>query len=227
MSDQSNNTTDALRPREADALAAWDSLDGGDKTYKNVADILSITEGRAGVYVRDALNKTGRGAETPRAQGSTGGRRKATSVVNPFRQQLESLLEQNRTTVESLSEQINEAKANSADFDPDKAISEHTEALTERLKAAQAALDAFEGDVAQQWATERAEQLSKQADSIEETVSEQLVQAQANVQMAEATLAMMPAPAEGPEGDEDVDEDDETGPKHEGPVLEEEETPQA
>lgn len=223
MSDQSNVRT-TLRPREADALRVWDSLPANERNYEKVAKTMqpNVTAPRAAVYVRDALRITGREAEMPRGrQGGTGVNRTATVAVSPMQQQIEALVKQNEQTFETLNTSLAEAKANAESFDAEKAIQAHTDLLEGRVKAAQAALDAFDGDAAEAWAADEETKLVALADQIENEVGAKIVEAERNMAMAREMLdrffEMNPdaVPTEG-DGDDDAGSDDDGGDTDDG-----------
>lgn len=211
MSDQSNTeTTVKLRPRVAEAVRVWDSLPASDRKYKNVAERMNITEGRAAVYVRDGLVQLGRGDETPRGNG-TGQRTSGITVSEPIAQ-MEQLLEQNRETIDRLQTEIDEADEALGSHDDAKFVAEEEAKLQRALTEAGERLEAWLTDkdgIASKAAEAEGKRLAERAEKIRKDHETQLAIAAKAVEAFESTLAMM-REAEGIEPDEEPEPAEDT-----------------
>jgi hypothetical protein len=209
-----SSTTPNIRPRVREAVEVWDSLPQSDKKYKNVAERMNITEGRAAVYVREGLVALGRGDETPRGNG-TGTSSRATREVSDFEAQLEAMVEQNRAVADDLDTQVSEAAEDAANFDPEKYIEGETKRLTDAVAEAQRKLSAWTEDkdgATTKAATEQGERLRKRAESLAEANAEQIVKARTAADMAEKMLANYKESIEVPAtGGDSEDSEEPTG----------------
>lgn len=180
-----------LRPRVAEAVKVWDSLPANDRKYKRVSEIMNITEGRAAVYVRDGLVQLGRGDETPRGQGNSGGGTRVSAEVPDFVQQMRDLITRNRDVADRLQTDINEATEAAEAFDGDEYIAAEAERLTNAVREAELALEGWVNnmdEVATKSAEAEAERLANRAKTLDTTASEQITNALAAAEQAEAFL---------------------------------------
>lgn len=188
-------TQDSMTPREAEALAVYDALPEAERSYGAVAHALSVTEGRAGVYVRDALRKAGRD-DTPRrgrkANGGTGTTRSRTvTAPNAMMEQYIAQLDAQVTTLEA---EVEQTRADADGFDPDVWRDAEAKRLDEIAKEARARATAFakdENGTATQAATEHGEALRKRADEVQERDEQAIGEAKAALDQARAMLAMV------------------------------------
>lgn len=195
------STQPKLRKRVAEAVRVWDGLPSADRRYKNVAERMNITEGRAAVYVRDGLVALGRGDETPRgnSQGSGSGSGVGVRQVSDFEAQLQSLVERNREVAEQLGTEVSEAQEAAASFDAEKYVAEEMERLEKAVTEAQERLVAWSentDDVATKAAEGEGKRLQDRADSLTENSGKQIDTATAAADQAEAFLATLVEQAE-------------------------------
>lgn len=160
------------RPREVEALEIWESLPEDERSYAKVGEIMDVTEGRAGVYVRDAIELTpGKDHLLPKR----GRRGSAASTVdddpNPIHD-LERMLGTVDNRRKALTDELAEADKVASEFDPDAAIAAEVERLTKVRDEAQASLDAFADDDNAQtaWATRRQGSLNDRKREVETRV---------------------------------------------------------
>lgn len=185
-------TTEALTPREAEALAAFDALPDQDRSYAAVAQALGVTEGRAGVYVRDALRKSGR-TDTPK-RGRKGNGSSTRTVATPT---VDAMLEQQISTIASAIErmeaQITEATADAEEFDAEAWIAAETQRLDAQAKEARARATAFaknEGNVATEAAEQQRTALDHRMTAVLDANEEALAQAREQLAKAQQLAEM-------------------------------------
>lgn len=167
---------DSIRPKEREAMELWESLPEAERTYAEVAKRMrpEITEGRAGVYVRDALRLAGKEHLLPQRgrRGANGGN--AANVVeedpNPIHD-LERMFAQIDERITALDAQLEEVTKEADEFDPAAAVTAETERLAKIVADAQSQLDAFTGDDAAQtnWATRKQGQLNDRKAEVAKT----------------------------------------------------------
>lgn len=201
------NIKPKITPAIKNALEKWDSLPRNERSYKKVAAMLNITEGRAADYVRKGLIASDRADETPRgASGNGGGTR--VKAVSDFEQQLKDLVDQNRAVADELTTQINEAQEAASNFDPDEFRKAEGERREKALAEAQAALTAWQentDDVAEKAAAAEQTRLTERAERLLEANEKEIATASKAAEQAEAMLATLTEQDEG-DGDEAGDE---------------------
>lgn len=160
-----------MRPREQQALDIWESLPESTRSYQEVGDRMGVTGPRAGVYVRDAIEKSGKLHLLPQRgrKGITGGN--ASVMVeedgNPMHD-IERLLASVGERIKSLTDRLAEADEAAANFDAETAVEEETARLQKIVDEAQASLDAFsEEDAQTKWATQQQEHLNARKREVE------------------------------------------------------------
>lgn len=166
---------DSIRPKEREAMELWESLPEAERTYAEVAKRMrpEITEGRAGVYVRDALRLAGKEHLLPQ-RGRRGNGGNAAAVVeedpNPIHD-LERMFAQIDERITALDAQLAEVTKEADEFDPAAAVTAETERLAKIVADAQSQLDAFTGDDAAQtnWATRKQGQLNDRKAEVAKT----------------------------------------------------------
>lgn len=165
-----------IRPRELQAMEIWESLPESERNYAEVARQMGVTEGRAGVYVRDALTISHKEHLLPQ-RGRKSGSGNAAPIVeedaNPIHD-LERFLATIDERITALNDQLGEADKAVAEFDAEAEVTTETERLQKIMDEATAAFEAFSSDVAAQtaWATKRQTELSKRKDDVETNVTE-------------------------------------------------------
>lgn len=168
-----------IRPRELQAMEIWESLPESERNYAEVARQLGVTEGRAGVYVRDALTISGKEHLLPQRGRRSGSSGNAAAVVeedpNPIHD-LERMLATVDERVTALNAQLAEVTKEADEFDPIAAANAEQERLQKIVDDAQSALDEFAGDDAKQtqWATRRQGQLNQRKTEVEQTVAKRV-----------------------------------------------------
>jgi hypothetical protein len=187
------STTQALTPRQADALRLWKAMPEGERSYQALAQRMGgITHGRAGVYLREAIAITGEADLLPRkgnGGGATGPRKKATDVASPD-SALETLIGQYDDQINGLEARVHEAREAASNFDPAKWIEEEAARLDEAAKNARERAQAFKKN-AENVATQAAEQEGKRRAERVETVEADSMEA---IEKARAAKdALMPA----------------------------------
>lgn len=172
-----------MTPRKVEAGELFFGMPEASRSYAAVAEAMGgITEGRVRVYVKEYALANGREAELPqRGQDgngggtrSTAGRKRNAPTVSSATEQLEALYKQNEATRRTLEAQVQEAAQEAAVFSPEQAVQAHTLSLTQRVQAAQEALNAFTGEAAEQWAAQEAKRVQGNADTVREQNAEAL-----------------------------------------------------
>lgn len=186
-----------IRPKEREAMEHWESLPEADRTYANVADMMrpKITEGRAGVYVRDALRLSGKEHLLPqRGRRSANGGNAATMVEedsNPIHD-IERMLASVDERVKSITEQVEEVRTEADSFDPEAAVTAEQERLAKIVAEAQADLDKFsDDDVQAQWASRRQGTLNDRKVEVEKTAEKRLATLEAKKSGLEQIIALV------------------------------------
>lgn len=160
-----------IRPRELQAMEIWESLPESERNYDEVARQMGVTPGRAGVYVRDALTISHKEHLLPQRGRRSGTGGNATPMVeedaNPIHD-LERMLVTVDERITSLNDQLAEADKAASEFDAEAEVTAERERLKKIVDEAQAAFDAFDGDVAvqTQWATRRQAALVTRKDEV-------------------------------------------------------------
>jgi hypothetical protein len=156
---------EALSPRQSEALAQFDAWTaaGADGSYQEYVAVnmtpksngQAITPNRAGVYVREALERAdGRSKdELPGGGRRGGGRKTKTPTANAA---IQAALDQFDRAIDRLDERISDAAEAVETFDVVEFIDERSATLEQAVKQAQAALKT--------WKSSKDEQ-TKQADA--------------------------------------------------------------
>jgi hypothetical protein len=183
MSEQTTTTNNAhLSPRQTEALSIyrnWQEMPEAERPGYGafVAEQMGVTTGRAGVYVREALAAIGEAPQNGRRSG--GGRKPRVALTAEA--QIQHSIDVFDQTVDRMRERITQAEEAAQAFDAEQYITERTEDLKAKVKAAQSALKAWQQDEAAQTAAadEAREALAQKVQQVRDEVENDLTAAQA------------------------------------------------
>lgn len=190
--------TTNIRPRVKEAGELFLSLPESERSYKTVADRMDVTEGRAGVYVREYLTLTDQLDKAPqrgRRSGNGSG-----SVGDEFTKVIERTIEQYEHQADVLETALAEAKEAVATFDPDEFKASAATELRDAIAEMQARLTAWEndeGEVATKSAADTLADLVKRADTLENESGRKITFLRTQQEAAQSSLdALTEAAAE-------------------------------
>lgn len=172
----------ALRPREAEALAIWESLPSDTRTYEQVSEQMLKSDGshvtgpRAAVYVRDAITKSGREDLLPargRKVASGGGTAVSEEDEAPL-SDIERLRAQFSERIKGHEQRLKDAAEALDSFDAVFSVTSEVERLQKVISDAEEALASFEGDAQTKWATQQEEVLASRKRQVESDVTKRL-----------------------------------------------------
>lgn len=178
---------------------SWFAL--GKPPFKDLAEALNMTQGRAAEYVRRMLKATGHEDLSPRGRSTGSSSGTGVRKVTEAEAQVQALLEQAKEEMDSLQTRVSETQEAAGSFDPEawiaaqaKAMQAQLDQLTERLEAWTANTD----DVASKAADAEGARLRKVADDTEGEAGKALAIAESNVEKFETMLALLAETSEEP-----------------------------